>query len=183
MIYLWGFMKPHLRRAGHTVVPLSANHGFPSAHISLHFDLKWPPPEVGPFSHMRATTAYFHTNESVDTDVGKPPLHVYSRRWIFRKPFSDCPLTTKQRFVFTYSVMQDLFSLGDAISENWIAYRLKHVLWIYTDNFEIFKSLTFSGPPLCSSGQTSWLQTQRSALPYFQSSSRSGTGSTQILWG
>jgi hypothetical protein len=39
-------------------------------------------------------------------------------------------------------------------------------------------------PPLWSSGQSFWLQIQRSrvrfpALPYFLSSSRSGTGSTQ----
>jgi hypothetical protein len=43
-------------------------------------------------------------------------------------------------------------------------------------------------PPLWSSCQTSRLQTQRSrvrfpALPDFQSSSGSGTGSTQTLWG
>jgi hypothetical protein len=42
------------------------------------------------------------------------------------------------------------------------------------------------GPPLWSSGQTSWLLTQRSrvrfpALPNFLSSSGSGTGSTQLL--
>jgi hypothetical protein len=42
------------------------------------------------------------------------------------------------------------------------------------------------GPILWSSGQTSWLHTQRSrvrfpALPDFLSSSRSGTGSTQPL--
>jgi hypothetical protein len=43
-------------------------------------------------------------------------------------------------------------------------------------------------PPLWSSGQSSWLLTQRSrvllpALPHFLRSSGSGTGSTQPLWG
>jgi hypothetical protein len=42
-----------------------------------------------------------------------------------------------------------------------------------------------SRPPLCSSGQSSWLQNQRSrvrfaALPDFLKSSESGTGSTQL---
>jgi hypothetical protein len=45
---------------------------------------------------------------------------------------------------------------------------------------------TIDRPPAWSSGQTSWLQTQRSrvlfsALPDFLSSSGSGTGSTQPL--
>jgi hypothetical protein len=44
------------------------------------------------------------------------------------------------------------------------------------------------GPPLCSGGQSSWLLTQRSrfrfpTLPHFLTSSGSGTGSTQPLWG
>ena len=43
---------------------------------------------------------------------------------------------------------------------------------------------SFHGPPLSSSGQSFWLQIQRSrvrfpALPDFLSSSESGTGSTQ----
>ena len=46
------------------------------------------------------------------------------------------------------------------------------------------KSLCFGGPPLWSSGQSFWLQIQRSrvrfpALSDFLSSSGSGTGSTQ----
>jgi hypothetical protein len=45
-----------------------------------------------------------------------------------------------------------------------------------------------SGPPLWSSGQSSWLLTQRSrvrfpALPDFLSINGSGMGSTQPLWG
>jgi hypothetical protein len=45
-------------------------------------------------------------------------------------------------------------------------------------------NVSYEGPPLWFSGQTSWLQTQRSrvrfpALPDFLSSSGSGTGSTQ----
>ena len=45
-------------------------------------------------------------------------------------------------------------------------------------------TLTFSRPPLWSSGQSFWLQIQRSrvrfpALPDFLSGSGSGTGSTQ----
>jgi hypothetical protein len=48
------------------------------------------------------------------------------------------------------------------------------------------KNVVFSGPPLWSSGQSSWLQTQSyqvrfPALPDFLSSSGSGTGSTQPL--
>jgi hypothetical protein len=49
-----------------------------------------------------------------------------------------------------------------------------------------FKSFTFWRPPLWSSGQSSWLLTQRSrvrfpALPDFLNSSGSGKGSTQPL--
>ena len=48
----------------------------------------------------------------------------------------------------------------------------------------IFVFCDISGPPLWSSGQSSWLQIQRSrvrspALPDFLSSSGTGTGSTQ----
>ena len=47
-----------------------------------------------------------------------------------------------------------------------------------------FVCIYFTGPPLSSSGQSFWLQIQRSrvrfpALPDFLSSSGSGTGSTQ----
>jgi hypothetical protein len=47
-----------------------------------------------------------------------------------------------------------------------------------------YKPLVINGPPLWSSGQSSWLLTQRSpvrfpSLPDFLSSSGSGTGSTQ----
>ena len=49
---------------------------------------------------------------------------------------------------------------------------------------EILKTVGWLGPPLWSSGQSFWLQIQRSrvrspALPDFLSSSGSGTGSTQ----
>ena len=49
---------------------------------------------------------------------------------------------------------------------------------------EKFVSKAVDGPPLWSSGQSFWLQIQRSrvrspALPDFLSSSGSGTGSTQ----
>jgi hypothetical protein len=51
-----------------------------------------------------------------------------------------------------------------------------------------FYGVMSAGPPLWSSGQNSWLLTQRSrvrfpSLPDFLSSSGSGTGSTQPLWG
>jgi len=51
---------------------------------------------------------------------------------------------------------------------------LKHIVHV----------VQFEGPPLWSSGQSLWLQIQRSrvrfpALPDFLSSSGSGTGSTQ----
>ena len=50
--------------------------------------------------------------------------------------------------------------------------------------FQLFYVLFVFGPPLWSSGQSFWLQIQRSrvrfpALPDFLSSSGSGTGSTQ----
>jgi hypothetical protein len=52
--------------------------------------------------------------------------------------------------------------------------------WVY-DNFTVLFS---KGPPLCSSGQSSWLQILRSrvrfsALPDFLRSSGPGTGSNQ----
>ena len=52
------------------------------------------------------------------------------------------------------------------------------------DVSNIYKSNSAHGPPLWSSGQSFWLQIQRSrvrspALPDFLSSSGSGTGSTQ----
>jgi hypothetical protein len=51
---------------------------------------------------------------------------------------------------------------------------------------ELWSGVLQFGPPLWSSGQSSWLQTQRSrvrfpVLPDFLSSSGSGTGSTQPL--
>ena len=50
--------------------------------------------------------------------------------------------------------------------------------------YKLFYLLYCLGPPLWSSGQSFWLQIQRSrvrfpALPDFLSSSESGTGSTQ----
>ena len=53
-----------------------------------------------------------------------------------------------------------------------------------TDHFHINSVVPYRGPPLWSSGQSFWLQIQRSrvrfpALPDFLSSGGSGTGSTQ----
>jgi len=66
--------------------------------------------------------------------------------------------------------------------------------WIISLIFIFVKLGMYSGPPLWSSGQSFWLQVQRSrvrspALPDFLSSSGSGTGSTrpreprEVNWG
>jgi hypothetical protein len=57
--------------------------------------------------------------------------------------------------------------------------------WAMNENTDVW---AMNGPPLWSSGQSSWLLTQRSrvrfsALPDFLGSSGSGTGPTQPLWG
>jgi hypothetical protein len=62
------------------------------------------------------------------------------------------------------------------------------VLIIRSRYHKLSSSLCNCRPPLWSSGQSSWLLTQRfqvrfQELPDFRSSSRSGTGSTQPLWG
>ena len=54
----------------------------------------------------------------------------------------------------------------------------------YKSSLQFVSSVIFFGPPLWSSGQSFWLQIERSrvgspALPDFLSSSGSGTGSTQ----
>jgi hypothetical protein len=58
--------------------------------------------------------------------------------------------------------------------------------WECSEEDNIRECVRISGPPLCSSGQSSWLLIQRyrvrfPALPDFLSSSGSGTGSTQPL--
>jgi hypothetical protein len=76
---------------------------------------------------------------------------------------------------------------------------LQHIFFVLTTVLLMSKDIcdcckhllhhvTHNRPPLCSSGQSSWLQTHRSrvrfpTLPDFLLSSGSGTGSTQPLWG
>ena len=57
-------------------------------------------------------------------------------------------------------------------------------LFVQVIMLQIIRKCRYCGPPLWSSGQSFWLQIQRSrvrspALPDFLSSSGSGTGSTQ----
>ena len=59
--------------------------------------------------------------------------------------------------------------------------RSQQDIWLFNSPIQIIQII---GPPLWSSGQSFWLQIQRSrvrflALPVFLSSSGSGTGSTQ----
>ena len=68
---------------------------------------------------------------------------------------------------------------------------LQYFRWCWNCFDWIFKTIKCNGPPLWSSGQSFWLQVQRSrfrfpALPDFLSSTGSGTGSTQpreVNWG
>jgi hypothetical protein len=62
------------------------------------------------------------------------------------------------------------------------------IQFCYNRPINCFSNSGLDRPPLWSSGQSSWLQTQRPRagfpeLPDFLSSSGSGTGSTQPLWG
>ena len=60
----------------------------------------------------------------------------------------------------------------------------RQILFLSVGLYVIIERVESEGPPLWSSGQSFWLQIQRSrvrspALPDFLSSSGSGTGSTQ----
>jgi hypothetical protein len=70
------------------------------------------------------------------------------------------------------------------ISSKWIFHPFRQFFIKQKSGWQIFHVLNSDGPPLWSSGQSSWLQIQRSgvrfpALPDFLRSSGSGTGSTQ----
>jgi len=67
--------------------------------------------------------------------------------------------------------------------QKWL-YNLWRALVLHSWLYDFVGLVLYTGPPLWSSGQSFWLQIQRSrvrspALPDFLSSSGSGTGSTQ----
>ena len=87
-----------------------------------------------------------------------------------KKMFQSRLISKRAKLKLYYSVIRPTVTYS---CETWI---LKETI--------INKLLVFEGPPLWSSGQSFWLQIQRSrvrfpALPDFLSSSGSGTGSTQ----
>jgi hypothetical protein len=102
----------------------SVTHSFPSAQISLYFDWKLPPPAVQPHhSHEDGHCFSSYKCIPVVQSCQTPSISMLQEVDPYETVFVKVPWTLVHEFVFVCSVTQELFTMGDVISENCGAWR------------------------------------------------------------